>query len=50
MKIGESKTRITESKMKSEKSFKVTTMSVLNAHGVQVNYLNVLCSVVVSTL
>jgi hypothetical protein len=33
MKIGESKTKVSENKTSNDKSFQVTTMSVLSTHG-----------------
>jgi hypothetical protein len=50
MKIDESKARVSEGKMKNNKNFQVTTMSVLSVHGAQVGYLNVPCNIVVSNL
>jgi hypothetical protein len=50
VRIGESKAKINKIKVKSNKSFQVTTMTVLNALGAQVTYLIALCSIVVLTI
>lgn len=49
MKVDESKARVSESKVRNDESFQVTTMRVLRAHGAQ-GYLSVPCNVVVSNL
>jgi hypothetical protein len=43
-------TKVSKSKARNDKSFQVTTMSVLSAHGAQAVYLSVLCNAVVLTL